>query len=90
MFLVRHRSYPGIHLILNHRTAKMLKEFDSDYKMHPYPTRSYNYKNVDGALKKELIRGKRNTHSVIREKIAVCCASEISCKVALCLARSRL
>lgn len=86
LYNVRRNNYPdGAHLILNHRSAKMLRDFDTKYEIEP---RSIVYRNVDGKLVKDHTnRHRRHTaqHGFV-ERLAACCQSDTRCLVAFCLA----
>lgn len=87
LFNVRRSTFPeGAHLIVNHHNAKLLREYDSKYKIDPRPV---VYRNVNGKMVKEHTnRHKRNSHKRdIIDKIAGCCSNDRLCTLALCTAR---
>lgn len=86
LYNARSNKYPeGAHLILNHRSAKMLRDFDTEYSIEP---RAIVYRNVGGKLVKDHTnRHRRHTsHNEFIERLAACCQSDTRCLVAFCLA----
>lgn len=86
MYDVRKSTYPeGAHLILSHRSAKLLRESDPSFEI---TSRKAVYHNVNGRMVKEYTnRHRRNSHKHgILDKIAGCCADS-GCMMALCAAR---
>lgn len=86
LYNVRRSSYPeGAHLILNHRGAKMLRDYDSKYKIEP---RTIVFRNVNGKLVKDHTNRHRRytTRHEFVERLAACCQSEMSCMAAFCFA----
>lgn len=87
LFNVRRSTFPdGAHLIVNHHNAKLLREFDSKYKIDARPV---VYRGLNGKIVKDHSnRHKRNSHKRdIIDKIAGCCYTDSSCVMALCAAR---
>lgn len=87
MYTVRHSNYPeGAHLIVSHRSAKMLRESDPDYQI---TSRRTVYHNVNGRMVKSSHsnRHRRNSsRQAIIDKIAGCCYDDSACLMALCTA----
>lgn len=86
LYNARRSGFPsGAHLILNHRSAKMLRDYDEKYRIEP---RGVAYRNVDGQLVRDHTnRHRRHTsqHEFV-ERLAACCQSDTRCLVAFCLA----
>lgn len=86
LYNVRHSKYPdGAHLILNHYSAKMLREYDSNFHIEP---RSSVYRNVNGKLVKDNSFRHRRSPNHFIERLAACCESDTECLFAFCFAGS--
>lgn len=88
LYNVRKSSFPeGAHLILSHRNAKILREYDSKYKIDPRPM---VYHNVNGRMERvQMNRHRRNSqkHGGMADRISACCFTDISCMTAMCTAK---
>lgn len=84
LYNVRKSSFPeGVHLILSHHNAKLLREYDPKFKI--YERYDTVYRNRNGRLEREQInRHRRNSQkrSDFHRLISACCFN--SCLPARC------
>lgn len=86
LYNARSSNYPeGAHLILNHRSAKLLRTYDTKYRIEP---RSIGFRSLDGKLVRDHTNRHRrySSHHEFVERMAACCQSDTRCLVAFCLA----
>lgn len=96
LYTVQKSSFPDAYLIVNHRNAKIFNQFYGD----KIEERQTVYRNVGDRLvanneqihHKKIAHHKSNRHrrdnKKVTEKISACCASDLSCMAALCIART--
>lgn len=102
LYNVRRSSYPGgDHLILSHRSAKILRDYDPKYKIEPRPI---VYRNVGGWLVRDQTnRHRRQTTNAVRQlkqkgtrdpewvdRITAYCFDENTCSIRIVISSAAL